>query len=123
MKALYNKKKIKIPISVLNIGGISNITQIDKNFKIFSEDIGPGNCLIDRWVRKNSNKHYDENGSLAKKGKVDKFIFDQYLENYHFSKIKSNRSLDDNFIALDASRVFFGSLHKIVAQPSGDITE
>ena len=27
--------------------------------KIFSKDIGPGNCLIDNWVRKNSNKKFD----------------------------------------------------------------
>ena len=41
------KKKLKIPISILNIGGIANITEIDKDFKISSRDIGPGNCLID----------------------------------------------------------------------------
>ena len=95
-KSLFNEKKIKTPISVLNIGGISNITEIDKDFKITSMDIGPGNCLIDRWVRKNSKKLYDKNGNFAKKGKIDKFIFNQYLENYHYSKIKSKRSLDIN---------------------------
>ena len=33
------------------------------------------------------------------------------------------RSSEDNFIAVAASRVFFGSLHKIEAHPSGDMTE
>ena len=36
---------------------------------------------------------------------------------------KSYKSLEDNFIALEASKVFFGSLHNIVAHPSGEITE
>ena len=33
------------------------------------------------------------------------------------------RSSEDNFIAVAASNVFFGSLHKIEAHPSGDMTE
>ena len=96
IKSLFNDKKINIPISLLNIGGISNITEIDKEFNISSKDIGPGNCLIDKWVRKNSYKFYDDQGNLAEKGKIDKFIFDQYLENYYYSKIYSKRSLDTN---------------------------
>ena len=96
IKSLFNKNRVKMPISILNIGGIANITEIDKDFKIFSRDIGPGNCLIDMWIRKNSDKFYDENGNIAEKGTTDKFIFDQYLDNYYYSKISSKRSLDTN---------------------------
>ena len=96
IKSLFKENKVKIPISILNIGGIANITEIDKNFNITSRDIGPGNCLIDMWIRKNSEKLYDENGDFAKKGKTDKIIFDQYLDNYYYSKINSKRSLDPN---------------------------
>ncbi len=96
IKELFNENRVKIPISILNIGGIANITEIDKDFKIKSRDIGPGNCLIDMWVRKNSNKLFDENGNFAEEGKTDKFIFDQYLDNFYYSKIKSKRSLDTN---------------------------
>ena len=96
IKSLFNKKNVKIPVSVLNIGGISNITEIDKNFSITSRDVGPGNCLIDKWIRKNSEYLFDKDGEFAKKGKVDKFIFNQYIENYHYSKINSKRSLDTN---------------------------
>ena len=96
IKELFNENKVKIPISILNIGGIANITEIDKDFKITSKDIGPGNCLIDMWVRKNSDKLFDENGSFANKGKIDKFIFDQYLDNFYYSKINTKRSLDTN---------------------------
>ncbi len=96
IKSLFNENKIKIPISILNIGGIANITKIEKDFKISSRDIGPGNCLIDKWIRKNSDKFFDENGTLADKGKTDKFIFDQYLDNYYYSKVSSKRSLDTN---------------------------
>ena len=96
IKKLYRENKVKIPVSILNIGGIANITEIDENFKITSSDIGPGNCLIDKWIRKNSYKHFDENGNFAERGKTDKFIFNQYLDNYDFSKINSKKSLDIN---------------------------
>ncbi|MDC3053021.1 anhydro-N-acetylmuramic acid kinase [Candidatus Pelagibacter sp.] len=96
IKSLFNQNKVKIPISILNIGGIANITEIEKDFKISSRDIGPGNCLIDKWIRKNSDKFFDENGTLADKGKTDKFIFNQYLDNYYYSKVNSKRSLDTN---------------------------
>ena len=96
IKSLFNENKVKIPISILNIGGIANITEIKSDFKFTSRDIGPGNCLIDKWIRKNSDKFFDENGTLADKGKTDKFIFDQYLDNYYYSKVNSKRSLDTN---------------------------
>ena len=96
IKDLFRENKVKIPISILNIGGIANITEIDKDFKITSRDIGPGNCLIDKWVRKNSDKPYDDNGNFAEKGQTDKLIFNQYLENYYYSKINSKKSLDTN---------------------------
>ena len=96
IRTLLNKKKIKIPISILNIGGISNTTEINKNFEISSRDIGPGNCLIDKWIRKNSKMSYDNNGKIARKGKIDKLILNQYLENYYYSKLDTKRSLDTN---------------------------
>ena len=96
IKTLLKENKVKIPISILNIGGIANITEIDKDFKISSRDIGPGNCLIDKWMRKNSNKPFDKDGNLAMNGKTDKFIFDQFIDNYYYSKINSKRSLDTN---------------------------
>ena len=62
---IASQKKIGLPVCILNIGGISNVTLINKpinSFEIFSKDIGPGNCLIDNWVRKNSNQKFDLNG-------------------------------------------------------------
>jgi len=77
-------------INVINIGGISNITQTvkwdelskKKNY-IKACDIAPGNCLIDEWVRKKSKKKYDIDGSLAGIGKTDELILNQALENFN----------------------------------------
>ena len=49
---------------------------------MISKDIGPGNCLIDAWVRKNSNKKFDKDGLLASTGKRNEIIFEQAQELY-----------------------------------------
>ena len=83
--------------NILNIGGISNITNTVKDsdyFKINVEafDIGPGNCLIDEWIRKNTNKRFDEGGLIGKSGKVNPLILNQAIEN--FKPTTYNKSLD-----------------------------
>ena len=57
---IATQQNISLPFCILNIGGISNITIIKKligSMEIFSKDIGPGNCLIDEWIRNNSIKN------------------------------------------------------------------
>ena len=93
------QKKITLPVCFLNLGGISNITIIrDKeNFsKLISKDIGPGNCLIDSWVRKKSDKKFDQDGILAISGKRDEIIFEQAQELYLNRNNKNKLSFDTN---------------------------
>ena len=95
------------PILVLNIGGISNITststlsisKLELTFaesekKMFAGDIGPGNCLIDEWIRKNSKYKYDKDGLIAKSGKVNKLIFNQAIDNFLHLGDDNPKSLD-----------------------------
>ena len=86
-KNINKKYQIEFPICFINIGGISNITKIIKKDEKVEEnleafDIGPGNCLIDDWIRKNSKKKFDENGSIAKSGKINQLILNQSIENF-----------------------------------------
>ncbi len=94
---LAKNYKVSFPLSIINIGGITNITQILKNSKSIEKnlkayDIGPGNCLIDEWVRKNSKKNFDENGKIAEAGKVNDLILNQALDNFEIKKF--DKSLD-----------------------------
>ncbi len=96
---ICSKYKIESPICFLNIGGISNITIIkggDNLSDLFSKDIGPGNCLIDNWVRKNSNKKFDKDGILATSGTRNEIIFEQAQELYMNRNIKKKLSFDTN---------------------------
>ena len=53
----------------MNIGGITNVTQISSDENLKAYDLGPGNCLIDEWIRNNSDKTFDENGFIGKSRK------------------------------------------------------
>ena len=92
------QNKIDLPVCFLNIGGIANITIIkNKNVEeLFSRDIGPGNCLIDNWVRKNSNKKFDLDGQLALSGEKNQIIFEQAQELYMNRNNKKKLSFDTN---------------------------
>ena len=93
---LINKTHMKLPVCVLNIGGIANITIIisDKKEDLKSQDIGPGNCLLDEWVRKHTNNRFDDGGKAASVGKIDKTILNQAIENFDNIKIGDNLSFD-----------------------------
>ena len=81
-KLLKRKFKIK-DVTFVNIGGIANITTIRDDDSMSGTDIGPGMCLIDRWVRQKSKKNYDENGTIAEIGKVNKIALNQLLEKFY----------------------------------------
>tara|TARA_B100001063_G_C16738066_1_gene543144 strand:+ start:27 stop:1145 length:1119 start_codon:yes stop_codon:yes gene_type:complete len=96
---IREQKKIKLPACFLNIGGISNITIIkdSSNFsELLSKDIGPGNCLVDAWVRKNTNKKFDKDGLLASRGSRNEIIFEQAQELYTNRNNKNKLSFDTN---------------------------
>ena len=80
-KLLKTKFKIKYAAFV-NIGGIVNVTCFNDIHPMKGTDVGPGMCLIDQWVRQNSKKKYDQNGIIAKSGKVNKIVLDQLAEDF-----------------------------------------
>ena len=101
------QNNIDLPVCFLNIGGISNITIVkEKNNlnELFSKDLGPGNCLIDAWVRNNSGKKFDEDGNLALSGTKNEIIFEQAQELYANRKSKNKLSFDTNDFDISFAR-------------------
>ena len=47
-----------------------------KQSLIMLDHYGPGNCLIDAWIRKKTKKKYDDKGAMAKTGKTNEIILD-----------------------------------------------
>jgi len=74
-------------VFVVNIGGIANLTFLpaQKHSPILGYDTGPGNALIDDWIKQHQQKNYDQNGSWASSGKVNPELFALLLNDEYFS--------------------------------------
>ena len=95
-KALVKQNKIELPVCILNIGGISNVTIIEdyEQNNLKSRDLGPGNCLIDAWVRKNKKGNFDKDGAFAAMGKINDLMLNQALDNFDNRPDKNRLSFD-----------------------------
>jgi len=95
---ISNKYNIKNPIHVLNIGGISNLTKtvpVSEIESIKGFDVGPGNCLIDEWIRNNSSKRYDEFGKIGRSGSVNELILNQAIDNFKINTYTNSLDIKD----------------------------
>ena len=97
-QTIIKQKRINPPVCILNIGGISNLTLINdlKHENLVSKDIGPGNCLIDEWMRRNKKGNYDIDGEFASHGKTNKLILDQALQDFENIPAENINSFDVN---------------------------
>ena len=95
-KTLVKKIKIELPVCILNIGGISNVTIIGdyEQNHFTSRDLGPGNCLIDAWVRKNKKGNFDKDGAYAAMGKTNDLMLNQALDNFDNRPDQNRLSFD-----------------------------
>ncbi|MGQ0526889.1 MAG: anhydro-N-acetylmuramic acid kinase [Alphaproteobacteria bacterium] len=84
--------ELKKPLAILNIGGVANVTYIGAN-EILAFDTGPGNALLNDWVKSHTGHDYDENGALAAQGRVDEVLVTAWLAHPYFAK-KPPKSLD-----------------------------
>lgn len=62
--------------AIQNIGGISNVTVVSKDFDTFGFDTGLGNIMIDYCMNKYFSLPYDKDGEIAKEGTIS----DSWLE-------------------------------------------
>lgn len=85
------------PLAVLNIGGVANVTWIGADDLMLAFDTGPGNALINDWVRLCGRGDMDRDGQLAAAGRVDHGALAALLANAYFD-LAPPKSLDrDDF--------------------------
>ena len=70
--------------SVLNIGGVANVTVLADDQDTIGFDTGPGNSLMDVWIRKHRELPFDHNGEWASDGNVDFALLEQFLSDPYF---------------------------------------
>lgn len=70
---------------ILNIGGISNLTNLPPRTTTSGFDCGPGNLLMDAWCMRHTGKSYDDNGAWAASGQVIPALLEKLLAEPYFS--------------------------------------
>jgi anhydro-N-acetylmuramic acid kinase len=90
------------PVAVVNIGGVANVTWIDRDGTLIAFDAGPGNALIDDWMLRHTGTAVDAEGATAAAGRVDEDALNALLLNRYFGRVPP-KSLDRN--AFDARPV------------------
>ena len=83
------------PIAVLNVGGVANVTYIDGETDLIACDTGPGNALIDDFLRERTGRPRDEDGRAAAAGRVDEAALARLLAHPFFA-LRAPKSLDRN---------------------------
>ena len=73
--------------ALLNIGGISNFTILNKELglqDVLAFDTGPGNMLLDTLTKKLFNKDFDKDGEIARSGKLNKGLLNSLIDEDNF---------------------------------------
>jgi len=83
------------PVGVLNLGGVANVTVIDGDAEIVACDTGPGNALIDDFLRLRTGQALDAEGKTAGAGRVDEAAVARMLAHPFFAR-RPPKSLDRN---------------------------
>jgi len=70
---------------IVNIGGISNLTNLPPGGNTTGFDCGPGNLLMDAWCTQHLNKPFDDQGTWAASGKVIPDLLERMLNEPYLS--------------------------------------
>lgn len=110
------------------MGGISNITFINAREPIKGWDTGPGNCLMDAWIRKQQGREYDAGGEWAQQGEIilpllellmaDSFIASlppKSIGKEYFSLSWLQTSLKEEYKAVDVQKTLLAFTAKSIA--------
>lgn len=73
--------------AVVNIGGIANITLLHPRGEVKGFDSGPGNTLMDDWIRQHTGQAFDKSGDWARQGTVDETLLERLLDDPYFARV------------------------------------
>ena len=99
-RALVKQAGLDLPVAVVNVGGVANVTYIGEDGELLAFDTGPGNALLNDWVVQHGAGEMDRDGEFAAAGKVKESVLSKLLNNPYFSQ-DPPKSLDRNHFSLE----------------------
>ena len=91
---------LTMPTAVVNIGGIANVTFLAHDLALCGHDTGPGNCLMDAWVKQHLNLPYDDGGAWGATGRVIERLLNDLLADPYFERL-APKSLDKAYFSIE----------------------
>jgi len=89
---------------LLNIGGISNITILNKEKgqnNVFAFDTGPGNMMIDILMQRFYEKGFDNNGEIAASGKLNEDLLIALITKDNFIEHEPPKSTGREYYGME----------------------
>ncbi|MBV2131757.1 anhydro-N-acetylmuramic acid kinase [Pseudomonas sp. MAP12] len=80
-KALFGGERRR---AILNVGGFSNLTLLAPQQPVRGFDCGPGNVLLDAWIRRHRGEAFDRDGAWAASGTADVPLLQGLLADDYF---------------------------------------
>ena len=77
--AMLSRLNVGLPAVLVNVGGVANLTWFDGHDGLIGFDTGPGNALMDDYMRKYCDAAFDKNGELAASGIADWQLVHEWL--------------------------------------------
>lgn len=100
---------------VVNIGGIANISVLHskttdhQSRDVIGFDTGPGNVLMDLWIKRHHGKDYDENGLWAASGEPSPALLEAMRKEEYFAAVPPKSTGRDLFHEAWLARYLSGS--------------
>src|SRR5262249_36711216 len=91
-RALVQRLRPPLPVGVIHIGGLANITYVGQN-DLVASDTGPGNALIDDFLHQRPGAAFDDGGRIAAAGRVHKEVLARLVKHGYFTR-RPPKSLD-----------------------------
>lgn len=85
-------------LGILNIGGVANVTLISAAGELLAFDTGPGNALLNDWMKERTGAEYDEDGATAARGRPDPAFLRWLLDHPYFAR-RPPKSLDRDWFS------------------------
>lgn len=83
--------------TIVNIGGIANLSYLPIHGNVTGFDSGPGNMLMDAWVQLHLNQPYDESGRWAEQGEIIEALLTSLLSHPYFQTLPPKSTGRDLF--------------------------
>jgi anhydro-N-acetylmuramic acid kinase len=89
--------------AVLNVGGIANLSGLPslaaqaRGEPVLGFDCGPGNVLLDLWIKRHQHLDFDAGGQWAASGSVDEDLLTRLLDEPYFAQLPPKSTGRDLF--------------------------